>query len=523
MFRVLGAALAIVLVVAALIFFGTTPPAKPVVSSGPAPSPVQNELIVMCAAGLRKPAEACATTFTAATGIQIRFQYGGSGQLISQIVAGAPADVFIPGDSSYIQLGKDKDLIREALPLAEQHPVIAVAAGNPKGITNLESLLKPGVKFAVPNPEAASLGRTLKMGLGDRWAALASAAAVMKPTVPDLLNDLQVGSVDAIIVWDGTVHGVANTVTIEDASLSKLIERSQAAVTKTCSKPAEAIKFLRWMASPEHGNPVWAAHGFKPLPGDAWSAKPTMTLYSGTVNRIAIQASLKEFSEREGCEINTVYNGCGILTATMKQMAQDKLGMPDAYYACDICFVPPVMEHFPEAVILTEANIVIAVPKGNPKNIKTLEDLAKPGLKIGIGNAKQSTLGYMTDVMLETAKIKEAVLVNAVSQVPAGDLLITQLRAGSLDAAIVYNTNAQPQSEFLDTLTLNVPGAKAMQPFSVGKNSAHAQLAGRLLEYLRANKDRFESAGFRWLDNKTSISSSTFSTNPADVHRHDPK
>ena len=40
---------------------------------------------------------------------------------------------------------------------------------------------------------------------------------------------------------------------------------------------------------------------------------------------------------------------------------------PDAYYACDVCFVPPVAQQFPEAVMLTETDIVIAVPKGNPQ------------------------------------------------------------------------------------------------------------------------------------------------------------
>mgnify|MGYP000703379158 CR=1 FL=1 len=34
---------------------------------------------------------------------------------------------------------------------------------------------------------------------------------------------------------------------------------------------------------------------------------------------------------------------------------------PDAYYACDLCFVPPVADVFPEAVILTQTDIGIVV------------------------------------------------------------------------------------------------------------------------------------------------------------------
>jgi len=516
--RFVGLTVGALFIAAGLIVFATE-------LAGPArtrewtPTATPIELTVMCAAGLRKPAEACAAGFTAATGITVRFQYGGSGQLIGQLAAGMPADLYLPADESYMKIGKEKKLLREVIPLAEMHPVIAVQAGNPKSITSLDTLLSSGVKFAVASPEAASIGRTLKEGLADRWPPLAAAATVTKTTVTDLLNDLQVQSVDAAIVWDSTIHGIKGLTAVEDPALTKLVERSGGAVTEACTKPANALALLRWMASPEKGNPAWLAAGFIPLHGDAWATKPSLTFYCGSVNRVAIQTSLKEFADREGAEINTVYNGCGILCASMKQMALDKFALPDAYFACDICFVPSVAEHFPEAVILTDASIVIAVPKGNPKNIKTLADLARPGLRVGIGNAKQSTLGYMTDFMLDAAKVKNAVLANAVSQVPQGDLLVTQLRTGTLDAAIVYNTNAKPLSEFLDVVPLNVPGATAMQPFAVEKDSMHAQLAGRMLDYLRANRARFEAAGFRWRDNLKPVSSFSFPANPAAANR----
>lgn len=483
-----------------------------------APPDAGQELTVMCAAGLRKPVEACAAAFTGATGIVVRFQYAGSGQLIGQLAAGAPADLFIPGDGTYLAIGREKKLLREAIPLAEQHPVLAVRAGNPLAITGLDRLTDGEVRFALPNPEAASLGRTLKGGLGGRWPALAASAAVSKPTVPELLNDLQIGAVDAAIVWNTATTGIAAVQAVEDPALAPLAERALAAVVAASPRPATALAFARWLASPEHGAPAWAKAGFTPVAGDAWALKPVLTLYSGSVNRVGIETTLKEFAEREGAEVTTVFNGCGILCASMKQMAQDRKGLPDAYYACDICFVPPVAEHFPEAVILTEADIVIAVPKGNPLGIRTLADLARPGLKLGIGNALQSTLGYMTDRMLANANLKAAVLPNAVSQVPTGDLLINQLRTGSLDAAIVYNTNARPQAAFLDTITLQVAGAKAMQPFAVGRGSGREQLAHRLLDCLRSQRGRFEGAGFRWRDSPP-LPSAGFPTDPAHADR----
>jgi molybdate transport system substrate-binding protein len=174
--------------------------------------------------------------------------------------------------------------------------------------------------------------------------------------------------------------------------------------------------------------------------------------------------------------------------------------MPDAYFACDVCFVPPVADLYPESVVLTEADIVLAVPKGNPKKIGTLADLAQPGLKLGLCNADQSTLGYMTRAMLKQTGLLNVVMKNVASQVPTADFLVNQLRTGSLDATIVYAVNAKPAAEFIDTIPIQHAGAKAIQPFAVAAKSPNALLAHRLLDYLRAHRERFEAAGFRWRD-----------------------
>ena len=105
---------------------------------------------------------------------------------------------------------------------------------------------------------------------------------------------------------------------------------------------------------------------------------------------------------------------------------------PDLYYACDLCFVPPVADVFPEAVSLTETDIGIVVRKDNPHGVKTLADLAQPGLKVGLCNAEQSTLGYMTRGMLKSSGLHDSIHKNVVVETPTADLLVTQMRAGAL-------------------------------------------------------------------------------------------
>ena len=459
----------------------------------------QQSLVVFCAAGLKKPVEAAAADFEKETGVSVSLQFGGTGTLLSQLQVAKSGDLFIAADDGSLADARKRDLTREAVPIAVQRPVIAVKSGNPKKIATLDDLLRPEVKLALPNPEAASVGKVARQLLGARWQPLVDRAAVMKPTVTELAADLSLGTVDAAILWDSTVPQFKDVAAVAAPELSSHREAASAAVLASCTQMPLALQFARFLSAPERGGAIMKTHGFQPAEGDHWAVRPELTLYSGGVNRPAIEKLVQDFANREGVTITTVFNGCGILCAAMKAMGDSKNPrFPDAYYACDVCFVPPVAEHFPEAVLLTETEIVIAVHKGNPKNIRTLADLAQTGLKVGICNAEQSTLGFMTDAILRSSNLRDSVMKNVAVQVPTADFLVNQMRAGALDAAIVYLVNVQQVMEHFETVKLPADKAKAVQPFAVRKDSPNRLLAGRLLAFLRANKAAFEKSGFIW-------------------------
>jgi len=464
-----------------------------------AAEPGGKTLTVYCAAGLKKPVEAIAEQYRAETGVEVQLQYGGTGTLLADIRVAKQGDLFIAADDGSLADARKFDVIREVIPLARQHPVIAVRKGNPKEIHSLANLFRDDVRVALANPEAASVGKATKAALGVNYSALAAHAVVNKPTVPEIANDLKLGAVDAAIVWDSTVNTFTGLEAVEAPELSARVENASVAVLSYAPRPTAALRFARYLAAPEKGGTLFKQCGFTPVPGDKWSARPELILYSGGVNRPAVEALLQQFSDREGADITTVINGCGILCASMKAMATaSNPKFPDAYYACDLCFVPPVAKYFPDAVALTETDIGMAVQKGNPRGIHTLADLAQPGLRVGICNSQQSTLGFITRGLLRSVNLVTNVQKNVVVEVPTADFLINQLRAGALDAVVVYRVNAIAQSAHVDYLPLDMAGAKAVQPFSVRGDSEHRQLANRLLDHLRANQKYFETAGFRW-------------------------
>ena len=468
----------------------------------------QSPLTIFCAASLRKPLESVAAAFRSEHGVEVQFQFGGSGTLLSQIRISGSGDLFVSADDASVEIARQSRHIQEVIPFATQTPVIGVRVGNPKSVRTFEDLFQKNLRVALGNPEATSIGKTVRTAAASRWETLAAHVTVMKPTVTEIAADLSLGAVDAAVLWDSLVPQFQGIESVRVPELDAHPERASAAVLTASKQPGQALKFARFLAAPEKGGALLVAAGYAPVPGDRWSPKPTLTLYSGGVNRPAIESLLQRFATREDIDISTVFDECGVLCATKKTMGSTATPeYPDACFACDLRFIPPVAEQFPEAVLLTETEIGIAVWQGNPKNIRTLADLAQPGLRVGLCNAEQSTLGAMTRGMLQSTGLLESVRKNVVLEVPTADFLVNQMRAGVLDAVIAYRVNTSSENAPLEFHPITHPGAKAVQPFAVRKDSANRQLALRLLNYLRANRTDFEKAGFQWRGNTVPIQS----------------
>jgi len=100
------------------------------------------------------------------------------------------------------------------------------------------------------------------------------------------------------------------------------------------------------------------------------------------------------------------------------------------------------------------------------------------------------------------------VMKNVVVQTPTGDMLVNQMRSGSLDAAVAYLSNAAGSAQFLDAIRIKgIPCSVATQPFGVAKDSTNKQLAERLRQAIRADasKERFTSEGFQWVGEKSHV------------------
>ena len=461
--------------------------------SGPSPvSEPSGPLLVYCAAGLRQPVEAAVQAY----GGGVQLQFGASQTLLANLELSRQGDLFIPADDSYLRLARAKNLVAESIPLAGMSPVLAVVKGNPKGIRGLPDLLRSDVRLAQANPDAAAVGKLVRESLEKtgQWAPLKEKTLVFKPTVNDVANDLKLGSADAGFVWDITVRQYPELERVGGVGFD-VVANIPVAVLRSSAAPPSALRFARFLAARDRGLPEFAKAGFDVVEGDVWEEKPDLLLYSGAMLRPAIEKTVAAFEEREGCSVTRVYNGCGILVGQMQAGAK-----PDLYFACDAQFMAMVREKFQPPLAISLNQLVILVPKGNPKGVKSLKDMAKPGLRVGIGHEKQCALGLLTQQTLAQSRLQEEVMKNVVMQSSTGDLLVNQLRTGSLDAVVAYVSNAVSAAEVLEAIPVDIPCALAVQPIAVARDATRKRISARLVDALRSveSRARFEAEGFRW-------------------------
>jgi molybdenum ABC transporter molybdate-binding protein len=459
-------------------------------------------LIVYCAASNKSVIEAIRADYEARYKVPLQIQYGPSQTLLAQAEVSNSGDLYLPADDSYIAMARERKLVTDEFPLATMQAVVAVAKGNPKKIERLADLLRDDVRVAQASPEGAAVGKLTKETLtaSGNWDALHERTAVYKTTVNEVASDVKVGAIDAGIVFDAVLHDYETLEAVAIPELTAAQAHVGVAVLKCTRQPKQALHFARYLSSRDEGLRRYREFGFQPVEGDAWSETPELTLYAGSMLRPAIEKTVTAFEEREGVRVTRVYNGCGILVAQMKAGE-----VPDAYFACDSEFMNQVKDHFPQPTSISQNELVILVKKGNPHKIRSLKDLTNEGLRVGIGHEKQCAMGWLTQRTFDESGMKTALMKNVAVQTPTGDMLVNQMRSGSLDAAVAYLSNAAGAAEHLDAVRIHgIPCSVATQPYAVAKDSQHKQLAARLLAAIRAEESRarFKSEGFRWLDEK---------------------
>jgi molybdate transport system substrate-binding protein len=139
--------------------------------------------------------------------------------------------------------------------------------------------------------------------------------------------------------------------------------------------------------------------------------------------------------------------------------------------------------------------LVIAVPKGNPKGIATLADLKRTGLKVALC-AEQVPCG---------AAAKKAIAAAGVTFTPVTleqdvKAALAKVKLGEVDAALVYRTDVKAAAADVDGIEFpESAGAINEYPIIVLKSAPNKAGATAFVAYVQSDKGKavLTSAGFQ--------------------------
>ena len=230
----------------------------------PAQSSAAEPLRVAAASDLQTAFPALAKAFHESGGVEVSATFGASGQLVEQIKAGAPFDVFLSANLAFVEgLAKGGDVAPKSVkPYAVGSLVLVVHEGSGGGIERLADLSKPAVKkVAIANPAFAPYGAAAKQALekAGLWDELAP-KRVQAETVRQALQFVQSGNAEAGLVGRSVAKVKGVRIVEVDPKLYDPIVQGLGIVART-KRPDDARAFADFLLG-EKGQALLVHHGF---------------------------------------------------------------------------------------------------------------------------------------------------------------------------------------------------------------------------------------------------------------------
>ncbi|GAA5530054.1 molybdate ABC transporter substrate-binding protein [Herpetosiphon gulosus] len=141
--------------------------------------------------------------------------------------------------------------------------------------------------------------------------------------------------------------------------------------------------------------------------------------------------------------------------------------------------------------------LIVIYPQDNPAQIQSLQDLAKPKLKLVLASASVPVGNYALDFLAKASALPEfgasyspTVLSNVVSYENNVKAVLSKVSLGEADAGIVYTTDAASVTDG-SIGTLAIPdqlNTIATYPIAITQNSANLQLAQAFIDFVLASE-----------------------------------
>ncbi len=248
-------------------------------------------------------------------------------------------------------------------------------------------------------------------------------------------------------------------------------------------------------------------------------AEQRLLIFAGAASKPPLEEAAKLFEKKTGVKVDITFGGSGYVLSQMILSKKGDLYFPGSSDYMEVAKRQGVV--YPE----TERYVVYLAPtinvqKGNPKNIKTLKDLTRPGIRVAIANPEGVCVGAYAVEIIErhfTPEEKERFRKNLVNYTESCEKTATVVSLKAVDAVIGWHVFESWDPQNIE----NVPLKKSeiirvgYIPIAVSKFTTNRELAQRFINFLlsKEGQDIFKKyqyfatpeEAFAWIGEKKPV------------------
>ncbi|MFH1998341.1 MAG: molybdate ABC transporter substrate-binding protein [Planctomycetota bacterium] len=141
---------------------------------------------------------------------------------------------------------------------------------------------------------------------------------------------------------------------------------------------------------------------------------PAITVFCGSANKPAMEEIAALFEAEQGIEVRLIFGGSGTLLSQIELSKSGEIYLPGSPDYIIIAERKKLIVPGSDRIVAYLIPAIIT-PKGNPAKVCALEDLARPGVKVSIGNPETVCLGLYGVELFEANGLLDGILKNVVT------------------------------------------------------------------------------------------------------------
>ena len=224
------------------------------------------------------------------------------------------------------------------------------------------------------------------------------------------------------------------------------------------------------------------------------SCADELLVFAGAASKPPTEEAAKAFEKKTGVKVNVTFGGSGFVLSQMTLAKKGDIYFPGSSDYMEIAKKKGLV--FPDS----ERHVVYLVPainvqKGNPKGIKSLRDLTRPGLRVAIANPDGVCVGLYAVEIVEknlAPEEKAAFRKNLVNYTESCEKTATAVSLKAVDAVIGWEVFQYWDPDRIETIPLKKEEVVRIGyiPIAISKFTSNRPLARQFIDFLLSDEGK---------------------------------